>query len=180
MNQICKVCDEPAAGFHFGAFTCEGCKVRFVFFFFRKMCITTKMWVLFNKIHIPHRRNRWPLPHNIFYIYKSTHAQPPVHFMNIFHFITLEPYICVYGVVLYSLWSSSSTADGVIAVRRAAATLTPIIRWMNLKLKSTDIRCARLNEVYRVFKYMVYNIVFRNIWSCIYAAHSHLILFSMC
>ncbi|KAK1126790.1 hypothetical protein K0M31_004413 [Melipona bicolor] len=27
MNQVCKVCGEPAAGFHFGAFTCEGCKV---------------------------------------------------------------------------------------------------------------------------------------------------------
>ncbi|EGI71038.1 Knirps-related protein [Acromyrmex echinatior] len=26
MNQQCRVCDEPAAGFHFGAFTCEGCK----------------------------------------------------------------------------------------------------------------------------------------------------------
>lgn len=30
MNQTCKVCGEPAAGFHFGAFTCEGCKVRYV------------------------------------------------------------------------------------------------------------------------------------------------------
>ncbi|XP_022176465.1 zygotic gap protein knirps-like [Myzus persicae] len=29
MNQQCKVCDEPAAGFHFGAFTCEGCKSFF-------------------------------------------------------------------------------------------------------------------------------------------------------
>lgn len=29
MNQQCKVCNEPAAGFHFGAFTCEGCKVSF-------------------------------------------------------------------------------------------------------------------------------------------------------
>lgn len=28
MNQTCKVCGEPAAGFHFGAFTCEGCKVN--------------------------------------------------------------------------------------------------------------------------------------------------------
>ena len=28
-NQLCKVCDEPAAGFHFGAFTCEGCKSFF-------------------------------------------------------------------------------------------------------------------------------------------------------
>lgn len=27
MNQQCKVCGEPAAGYHFGAFTCEGCKV---------------------------------------------------------------------------------------------------------------------------------------------------------
>lgn len=30
MNQTCKVCGEPAAGFHFGAFTCEGCKVNIV------------------------------------------------------------------------------------------------------------------------------------------------------
>jgi len=30
MNQTCKVCGEPAAGFHFGAFTCEGCKVSCV------------------------------------------------------------------------------------------------------------------------------------------------------
>ncbi|EDW73068.2 uncharacterized protein Dwil_GK17344 [Drosophila willistoni] len=29
MNQLCKVCGEPAAGFHFGAFTCEGCKSFF-------------------------------------------------------------------------------------------------------------------------------------------------------
>ena len=28
-NQMCRVCDEPAAGFHFGAFTCEGCKSFF-------------------------------------------------------------------------------------------------------------------------------------------------------
>jgi len=28
-NQQCRVCDEPAAGFHFGAFTCEGCKSFF-------------------------------------------------------------------------------------------------------------------------------------------------------
>lgn len=34
MNQQCKVCGEPAAGFHFGAFTCEGCKVRPIFWFF--------------------------------------------------------------------------------------------------------------------------------------------------
>lgn len=27
MNQRCRVCGEKAAGFHFGAFTCEGCKV---------------------------------------------------------------------------------------------------------------------------------------------------------
>ncbi|KAG8186502.1 hypothetical protein JTE90_004831 [Oedothorax gibbosus] len=27
MNQLCKVCGEPAAGYHFGAFTCEGCKI---------------------------------------------------------------------------------------------------------------------------------------------------------
>lgn len=30
MNQQCKVCGEPAAGFHFGAFTCEGCKVTII------------------------------------------------------------------------------------------------------------------------------------------------------
>ncbi|CAL4096279.1 unnamed protein product, partial [Meganyctiphanes norvegica] len=29
MNQLCKVCGESAAGFHFGAFTCEGCKSFF-------------------------------------------------------------------------------------------------------------------------------------------------------
>ncbi|CAL4200702.1 unnamed protein product [Meganyctiphanes norvegica] len=29
MNHLCKVCGEPAAGFHFGAFTCEGCKSFF-------------------------------------------------------------------------------------------------------------------------------------------------------
>uniref|UniRef100_A0AC35U064 Nuclear receptor domain-containing protein n=1 Tax=Rhabditophanes sp. KR3021 TaxID=114890 RepID=A0AC35U064_9BILA len=23
---VCQVCEEPARGFHFGAFTCEGCK----------------------------------------------------------------------------------------------------------------------------------------------------------
>ena len=28
MSQLCRVCGEPAAGFHFGAFTCEGCKVN--------------------------------------------------------------------------------------------------------------------------------------------------------
>merc|ERR1711874_903616 len=28
-NQLCRVCDEKAAGFHFGAFTCEGCKSFF-------------------------------------------------------------------------------------------------------------------------------------------------------
>lgn len=28
-NQMCRVCEEPAAGFHFGAFTCEGCKSFF-------------------------------------------------------------------------------------------------------------------------------------------------------
>jgi len=26
-GQLCRVCGEIAAGFHFGAFTCEGCKV---------------------------------------------------------------------------------------------------------------------------------------------------------
>lgn len=34
MNQQCKVCGEPAAGFHFGAFTCEGCKVSSPFITF--------------------------------------------------------------------------------------------------------------------------------------------------
>ncbi|CAL4062924.1 unnamed protein product, partial [Meganyctiphanes norvegica] len=29
MKRQCRVCDEPAAGFHFGAFTCEGCKSFF-------------------------------------------------------------------------------------------------------------------------------------------------------
>ena len=28
-NQPCQVCHQPAAGFHFGAFTCEGCKSFF-------------------------------------------------------------------------------------------------------------------------------------------------------
>ncbi|XP_059083602.1 estrogen receptor-like [Tigriopus californicus] len=28
-NQLCRVCHEPAAGYHFGAFTCEGCKSFF-------------------------------------------------------------------------------------------------------------------------------------------------------
>lgn len=26
----CKVCNAPSSGFHFGAITCEGCKVQFV------------------------------------------------------------------------------------------------------------------------------------------------------
>ncbi|XP_022664330.1 zygotic gap protein knirps-like isoform X1 [Varroa jacobsoni] len=29
VSQLCKVCGEPAAGYHFGAFTCEGCKSFF-------------------------------------------------------------------------------------------------------------------------------------------------------
>lgn len=38
MNQQCKVCGEPAAGFHFGAFTCEGCKVSsWVFITFARL-----------------------------------------------------------------------------------------------------------------------------------------------
>lgn len=32
MSQLCRVCGEPAAGFHFGAFTCEGCKVTNIIF----------------------------------------------------------------------------------------------------------------------------------------------------
>lgn len=32
MNPLCKVCADPAAGYHFGAFTCEGCKVRCLVF----------------------------------------------------------------------------------------------------------------------------------------------------
>lgn len=39
MNQLCKVCGEPAAGYHFGAFTCEGCKVSvFEFNFYYYYC----------------------------------------------------------------------------------------------------------------------------------------------
>ena len=38
MNQKCKVCGEPAAGFHFGAFTCEGCKVILLDFSFFLSC----------------------------------------------------------------------------------------------------------------------------------------------
>lgn len=37
-NQMCRVCDEPAAGFHFGAFTCEGCKS-----FFGRTCNNTSV-----------------------------------------------------------------------------------------------------------------------------------------
>lgn len=36
MNLRCKVCGEKAAGFHFGAFTCEGCKVRLAYFELKK------------------------------------------------------------------------------------------------------------------------------------------------
>jgi hypothetical protein len=28
----CKVCNAPSSGFHFGAITCEGCKVQFFLF----------------------------------------------------------------------------------------------------------------------------------------------------
>jgi len=30
----CKVCNAPSSGFHFGAITCEGCKVCLMTFFF--------------------------------------------------------------------------------------------------------------------------------------------------
>ena len=40
MNQQCKVCGEPAAGFHFGAFTCEGCKVIKKSFQFHRVLYT--------------------------------------------------------------------------------------------------------------------------------------------
>lgn len=44
MNQQCKVCGEPAAGFHFGAFTCEGCKVSF-YQCFNGNIQTHKIWI---------------------------------------------------------------------------------------------------------------------------------------
>ena len=37
-SQLCRVCEEPAAGFHFGAFTCEGCKS-----FFGRSCNNTSV-----------------------------------------------------------------------------------------------------------------------------------------
>lgn len=57
MNPLCKVCGDPAAGYHFGAFTCEGCKVRcrpFVFEFDWMNCkqiiycgyVYIKVWLL--------------------------------------------------------------------------------------------------------------------------------------
>lgn len=48
MNQQCKVCGEPAAGFHFGAFTCEGCKVSVEFLYFKIVLLE-----LFRFIGIP-------------------------------------------------------------------------------------------------------------------------------
>lgn len=59
MNQLCKVCGEPAAGFHFGAFTCEGCKVDlltlnglfFFFFFSSSQCCETESCCSSTKVH---------------------------------------------------------------------------------------------------------------------------------
>ena len=45
-NQLCRVCEEPAAGFHFGAFTCEGCKS-----FFGRFCN--------NQTNIPDCKNNY-------------------------------------------------------------------------------------------------------------------------
>lgn len=42
MNPLCKVCGDLAAGFHFGVFTCEGCKVE-VFFY----CVIYYQWSFF-------------------------------------------------------------------------------------------------------------------------------------
>lgn len=48
MNQQCKVCGEPAAGFHFGAFTCEGCKVSqsIILSFIRRIFTAMPSWKL--------------------------------------------------------------------------------------------------------------------------------------
>ena len=45
-NQLCRVCEEKAAGFHFGAFTCEGCKS-----FFGRFCN--------NQTNIPDCKNNY-------------------------------------------------------------------------------------------------------------------------
>ncbi|CAG2112125.1 unnamed protein product, partial [Medioppia subpectinata] len=52
MNQLCKVCGEPAAGYHFGAFTCEGCKtaknMNIVIFDEFEMCFETmNEWIVY-------------------------------------------------------------------------------------------------------------------------------------
>ena len=45
-DQLCRVCEEKAAGFHFGAFTCEGCKS-----FFGRFCS--------NQTNIPDCKNNY-------------------------------------------------------------------------------------------------------------------------
>lgn len=53
MNQTCKVCGEPAAGFHFGAFTCEGCKVRLSINLKKKTnALIRLMYILFGRANI--------------------------------------------------------------------------------------------------------------------------------
>lgn len=49
MNPLCKVCGDPAAGYHFGAFTCEGCKVR---------CLMKSHLILFNLITCIRRKKQ--------------------------------------------------------------------------------------------------------------------------
>ena len=48
MSQFCKVCSEPAAGFHFGAFTCEGCKVSAAA---RAACVTDEGYLFKKNIY---------------------------------------------------------------------------------------------------------------------------------
>jgi Zinc finger, C4 type (two domains) len=47
MNQQCKVCGEPAAGFHFGAFTCEGCKVSISLMIWPDMAFSFNVFLIF-------------------------------------------------------------------------------------------------------------------------------------